>query len=288
MSRTPLSRRAFAAHTLGFAGATILAAACRPLVGAREGDPVGDDDPDDDSAATLTPDGWAVGGTAGMGGDYPDPFTEDVATACALTCAMTRGPCYAATLERQDISEGYPGLPVRLALRVVDATCRPVAGAVVDIWHTSAAGLYSGDDAIDMCTRGDADAASHRYFRGTQSTDASGRVDFDTVLPGWYRGRTVHIHFAVRRGADEYVVSQLVFDDALVAAVTTRHPDYAERGAPDTWNTTDAIVRVAVQEALLTTALQPDGALLASKTLVIRSSLEEEPCVYGDGDEMPP
>lgn len=284
MSRQVLSRRTFAAHSLQFVGVTALAAACRPL-----GQPVvGARDPEGDAVTTgLTEDGWAVGGTAAMRGEYPDPFVDDGAAACVLTCAMTRGPCYAETIERQDISEGYPGLPVRLALRVVDTECRPVAGAAVDIWHTSTAGLYSGEDAVDMCTRGDADAQAHRFFRGVQTTDADGRVAFDTVVPGWYRGRTVHIHFSVRRDTDEYVVAQLVFDDALIDAITTRHPDYAQRGEPDTWNVSDFVVQDAIAEAELATELQPDGALLAWKTLVIRSSLAETLCEHGRGPDIP-
>jgi protocatechuate 3,4-dioxygenase beta subunit len=272
-----LSRRAFAVHTLGLAGAATFAAACRPLgplLASTGGAP--------DVPADTDPDAWATGGTASMSGDYPDPFTDAAATTCALTCAMTRGPCDAATIERRDVSEGYPGLPVRLALRVVDTACRPVAGAAVDIWHTSTAGLYSGDDTAQMCTRGDADAESHRFFRGVQTTDAAGRVDFDTIVPGWYHRRAVHIHFRVRRGAEDYVVSQLVFDDALVQAITTKHPDYAARGAPDTWNVTDSIVQDAVAEASLATTLQPDGALLAWKTIVIRASLDEPLCDHGD------
>lgn len=280
MYKKSLSRRTFGAQTMDVVGSAVVAAACRPL-GVLPG-PGGQKNP------AIDPEKWASGGTASMQGEYLDPFTDAVPAACSLTCAMTRGPCYAETLERRDISEGYPGLPVRLALRVVDPACQPVAGAAVDIWHTSAAGLYSGPDAIDMCTRNDADAESHRFFRGVQITDENGRVDFDTIVPGWYSGRTVHFHFSVRRGADEYVVAQLVFDDPLIEAVTTMHPDYAARGAPDTWNDTDLIVHDAIERVLLATALQPDGALLAWKTLVIRSSLDESLCDRDEGaPEMP-
>lgn len=231
-----------------------------------------------DSADTSGPDGWASGGTASMSGDYPDPFDGETATSCALFCELTKGPCYAETMERKDISEGYPGLPMRLALRVVTEDCLPVAGATVDIWHNAASGLYSGEDAATMCTSGDEDAVSHRFFRGTQTTDGEGRVDFDSCLPGWYRGRAVHIHFTVRIGEDEYVTSQLAFDQELVDEITTTHPDYADRGAPDTTNSEDGILSSNLANFLVSTERMSDGALLAWKTIVIRSSLDEEPC----------
>jgi protocatechuate 3,4-dioxygenase beta subunit len=222
--------------------------------------------------------GWASGGTASMVGPYPDPFVEDPSS-CELFCAMTLGPCYAGTLERQDVSEGYPGLPVRLALRVVDETCAPVPNAVVDIWHTRNSGLYSGPDAIDFCTTGDADARTHRYFRGTQTSGESGRVDFDTCYPGWYPGRTIHIHFQVRLGASEYVTSQLYFPQVLSDEIFASHVDYAGFGAADTTNATDSVLRgITPDPYLLEWARMPDGAMLAYKVLVIRSSLASPLC----------
>lgn len=220
--------------------------------------------------------GFASGGTASMSGDYPDPFTGDLGAACALTCSLTLGPCYAQTIARKDVSEGYPGLPVRLAFLVVNEACEPVEGASVDIWHTGISGHYSGSDASDFCTGGDADAKAHRYFRGVQTTDAEGRVDFDTCYPGWYSGRAIHIHFTVRVGAVEYVTSQVFYPDALTAKVFAEHPDYQEFGQPNTTNATDGIF--GGEEYILSTELQPDGALLAWKVLVVRSSLASPLC----------
>ncbi|WP_426752119.1 hypothetical protein [Myxococcus sp. Y35] len=47
--------------------------------------------------------------------------------------------------------------------------------------------------ASDFCTSGDAEARAARWFRGVQTTDANGRVNFDTCFPGWYSSRTIHI-----------------------------------------------------------------------------------------------
>lgn len=223
------------------------------------------------------PSTWLSGGTDGMSGNYDDPFTG--AAACALTCVTTEGPCDAQSPVRQDISEGYPGLPLRLALKIVDTDCEPISGAVVDVWHCRNTGLYSGSDAIDFCTDGDSDARSHRYFRGTQTTDSEGRVDFDSCYPGWYSSRTIHIHFRVRVNDEEYVVSQIVFPDALNKSICENHPDYSDRGAPDTLNTGDTVIPADdVDTYVLNTQLQSDGAMLAYKTLTIRSSLSESVC----------
>jgi len=242
----------------------------------------------DSGANDTTVVAWLSGGTAGMSGDYPDPF-DAAGETCALFCAMTLGPCHAETVERRDISEGYPGLPVRLALQVVDETCAPIPNALVDVWHTRNTGLYSGPDAFIFCTLDDADAASHRYFRGVQRTDAAGRVDFDTCLPGWYIGRAIHIHFRVLLGEDAHVVSQLFFSQALTEEICGSHIEYASRGLPDTTNDDDPVLAGAlVDPYLLSWSKQPDGAMLAWKRLVIRSSPATTLCSVDDEVDGPP
>lgn len=238
---------------------------------------------------------WASGGTASMTAKdcYPDPFAAGV-TACALLCETTEGPCTADTLERQDVSEGLGGLPVRLALKIVTAdTCEPVADAFVEIWHTQRTGVYSGQTPSGMmCYGDDPDAVNYLYFRGSQTTDAQGRVDFDTCYPGWYSGRTVHIHFRVIVGGTEHLTSQLFFDDALSQEIFASHPEYAEFGQPDTTNATDNIIGGESDQTpyVLDTARMADGAMLASKVIAIRSSTDEALCATqgGGGPGGPP
>jgi protocatechuate 3,4-dioxygenase beta subunit len=272
---------------------------------------------------------FATGGTAALAASYPDPFATSLGEACTLTCFSTLGPCYASTVERKDISEGYPGLPVRLSLLVIDASCTPLPGVSVDIWHTRNSGLYSGNDtglnapafgapgaAGDAgappgpgtpppgapagsdagpggppggfsCTLEDEDAKTHRFFRGVQTTDARGRVDFDTCYPGWYPGRALHIHFTVRRNGQEYVTSQLYYPEDLTTEVLGSHPDYQSFGQPNTTNSTDSIFQGAAE--VLEVQRQSDGALLAYKTLVLRSALTEELCGSDfPGGPLPP
>ena len=250
--------------------------------------------PGDTDAGTTEPGVWATGGTAAMtaAASYPDPFAAGIGTVCNLTCESTLGPCYATTVERKDISEGHDGLPVRLAFLVVDETCKPIPGATVDIWHAAPEGLYSGEDASDFCTSGDAVARAGRWFRGVQTTDANGRADFDTCFPGWYSSRTVHIHFTVRINGSEFVTSQLFFDDTLNDDIINHQPLYNARGARDTTNANDNVVSAeSVGNYLFTTQRLADGAMLAAKTLVIRSSLANAQCSIpggGGGGGGPP
>lgn len=226
-----------------------------------------------ETGACATIEGWASGGTASMCGNYPDPFTRGLGPTCELTCAATLGPCYAQTIERKDISEGQPGLPVRLALKIVDVDCNPVADAEVDIWHTSADGYYSGDDASAMCTLGNPAAEAARWMRGVQITDAEGRVDFDTCFPGWYSGRTIHIHVQIRVGGNEMVTSQLFFEDTLADEIVASEPIYSDRGPRDTTNTNDNVIGGGdIDNVVLQTERQSDGAMLAWRALVLRSS----------------
>lgn len=213
---------------------------------------------------------WASGGTASMTdkATYPDPFTDPLGSACPIFESATLGPCYAQTLDREDISEGYTGLPVRLALLVVDGDCNPIPDAIVDIWHTSNSGLYSGDDASTFCTKSDPDATSHRYFRGYQTTDAEGKVFFDTVFPGWYTGRAIHIHFQVRVGNVTYLTSQLFFPAAIITELFSSHPDYQAFGQPDTSNAQDGI---HFADGELEFSKMTDGAMLAWKVISAQS-----------------
>lgn len=234
----------------------------------------------------IAADAWATGGTAAMTAQacYPDPFAADV-NACTLLCMTTAGPCTADTPDRQDVSEGFGGLPVRLALLVVDAdTCQPVADARVEIWHTQRTGVYSGGTPNPQTCHGpDPDAANHRYFRGTQTSGADGRVDFDTCFPGWYGGRALHIHFRVLLGNNTHVTSQLFFDDAITEEIFASHPEYIEFGQPDTHNDDDNVIdgEADITPYILDIARMPDGAMLASKVLTIRSSLGDAACILG-------
>jgi protocatechuate 3,4-dioxygenase beta subunit len=238
---------------------------------------------------------WAAGGTAAMTGkgSYPDPFVAAGAS-CALLCETTEGPCTADTAEREDVSEGMSGLPVRLLLRVVDGDCQPVVGARVLIWHTQRTGVYSGvTPSGSFCYGDDPEAEQHLYFRGNQLTDGEGVAAFDTCFPGWYSGRMPHIHVQVLLGEDLYLTTQVVFEDALCAEVYSTHEEYVEFGQADTTAATDTVLGGVddVSPYTLETERMDDGAMLAWKTIAVRSSLSEATCATeggGGGGGAPP
>lgn len=273
----------------GHANDTSAGSASGSSGGGVTGEESGTTDAVDESGSTGTPvdcdpaDAWATGGTAAMTAQdcYPDPFAGGVPS-CMLFCASTPGPCTSDIVDRQDVSEGYGGLPVRLALKLVTADdCAPIEGALVDIWHTQRVGIYSGvTPGGDFCNAGDASATAELYFRGRQTTDAQGRVDFDTCFPGWYTGRAIHIHFRVVIDGSQYLVSQLFFDDRLNDEIFTTHPEYSEFGTPDTLNTTDGVIGGVpdLGPYLLDTARMADGAMLASKVIGIRPSTDDPLC----------
>ena len=229
---------------------------------------------------------WATGGTASMTGkaSYPNPFASGPSSKCALTCEVMLGPCYSSqSVEIQDISYGYAGLPMRLYLQVLDESCKPVTGALIDVWHVSPVGKYSGNDptneSVAFCTGNDSDFTSHLYFRGKQTTDASGVVFFDTCFPGWYSGRAIHIHLVISINDQKYLTTQLFFPDALDDELVGTQPLYKDRGPADTTNQTDgAISASAVADYEVQYSKMADGAMLAWKTLVLRSSLANPSC----------
>src|SRR5262249_1492330 len=153
-----------------------------------------------------------------------------------------------------------PGLPTRLEFLLLDSACKPLSNATIEIWHCSTAGLYSGNDSVQMCTSGNAQALAARWFRGIRTADANGRGPFDTCFPGWYHGRPVHIHFTVVHDGTSTKTSQLFFADALKDDIFTHQPDYAPRGLEDTTNAKDGIYRGSgmADAAQMSTAKQSD------------------------------
>ena len=233
---------------------------------------------DSSTTDTGTVDGWATGGTAAMvaSASYPDPF-ESGSSTCAVQCTTTIGPCHTTSPERQDVSDGWDGLPVRLAIKLVgEDGCSPLEDTIVEIWHTNYHGIYSGNIA-SMCNSEAEDRAAE-YFRGYQRTDADGRVNFDTVFPGWYSGRAVHIHFRVQTGtyaasdsADAEVISQLFFPEELTASIFGDEPLYSDYGQPDTSLASDNVIggEDDMTPYIVDYARMSDGAMLASKTVTV-------------------
>lgn len=157
-----------------------------------------------------------------------------------LTAQTTEGPYYLdLALERQDITEGLDGVPLEVRFTVCDAAGRPLPKLRVDLWHCDAQGRYSG-----FGEQGDDRSLSFEgktFLRGSQRTDREGAVFFRSVYPGWYAGRTTHIHFKVINGARAVLTSQFFLPDALSEFLYTQVSPYQRSRLRDTLNSADGI-----------------------------------------------
>ncbi len=206
---------------------------------------------------------------------FPPPFSDQLSSqqmasstnkTCTLTPSLieeegtpqqTEGPYFVAGMpNRSDIhsdpSDGsvQQGIPLHLVIHVYKindkgnnstpaaaVSCMPFSGIQVDIWHTNPQGLYSGISQIG--TEG------KTYLRGYQITDKNGTVKFDTIYPGWYQGRAIHIHIMVRAfdgGANEtfHWTSQMYLNNSINEKVHTQIP-YSKHGLPPMTNEQDGI-----------------------------------------------
>ena len=146
------------------------------------------------SAGTLASVALYACGADGDEATKPSAGTGKTVPDCVLTPEQDEGPFYIDLARvRRDIVEDRHGVPLALALTVVDAnTCEPIRDAAVDIWHCDALGVYSGEPSEG--------SAGTTYLRGIQLTDAKGQAQFTTIYPGQYPGRTTHIHLKVHLG----------------------------------------------------------------------------------------
>ncbi|WP_137723111.1 intradiol ring-cleavage dioxygenase [Prescottella subtropica] len=245
-------------------------------------------------AASSPPSGPAVPTTVVPSDiEPPLPALLDDAPRCVLAPEQTQGPYwFDVDSIRRDIREDRPGLRLDLALRVQDVTAcgpdgsaPPVAGAVVEIWHCDAGGVYSGYEAGSVAANTGSAAGGGAssivtmsdgsyslddgqlpttddgtYLRGAQVTDGNGIAQFTTIFPGWYTGRTVHVHVKVHIDRRTVLTSQLYVDDSLSDDIFATTAPYTDHPGRNTRNDTDLIFD---ESALLAVSRQPDRVLAA-------------------------
>jgi protocatechuate 3,4-dioxygenase beta subunit len=195
----------------------------------------------------------------------PEPVSSDVADLLAGTAVVCRqwaeqleGPYRRDTQPlRRDLVEDRQGAPLRLGLYLADADGQPLTDGEIEVWHCDAFGRYSGypppvDDGPPV---NEANAPRVEYLpdqtflRGRQPPDAAGAVEFVTIYPGWYPGRTVHIHLMAHT-TDRTYTSQLYFPERITDAVFERTP-YRDRPGRDTTNASDEIFPTGGEPAVL-------------------------------------
>jgi protocatechuate 3,4-dioxygenase beta subunit len=229
----------------------------------------------------------AVNAFAGESAPSASTGTEACYT---LTSETTEGPYYIdADKIRRNVTEGQPGIPLSLKLKVIDVdTCKPLKNAAIDIWQCSATGVYSGYESVGNGGGGGGPTSAptgtptarptdgtggggggghveptddERYLRGTGKTDRNGYVTFESIFPGWYEGRCVHIHVKVHvdgtwtdagyEGGHTCHTGQLFFSEESVLA-TAELPPYS----------TNTIVRTTLSEDRFYPQNGAEGGLL--------------------------
>jgi protocatechuate 3,4-dioxygenase beta subunit len=192
---------------------------------------------------------------------------QAVATpACVVKPQQTEGPYFVdEKLNRSDIrsdpTDGLlkPGVPLRLVFQVSQASrnvCTPLKDAVIDVWHCDAEGAYSDVQDRSFSTAG------KKFLRGYQVTNANGAAEFVTIYPGWYPGRTVHIHFKIRTHSAAQpgyeFTSQLYFEDVITDLVHAQAP-YVAKGQRTQKNDQDGIFREGGEQLMLQLTQSAEG-----------------------------
>jgi protocatechuate 3,4-dioxygenase beta subunit len=195
----------------------------------------------------------ASGSAAGSGGMGSTGTTTLDMLQCIVTPAMDEGPFFVEEqqLDRSNLIMGETdpavamATPLRLVMgiyKVDGMMCMPMPNVQVDIWQANAIGVYS-DVASGVVQS--VDTRGKKFLRGYQKTDAQGKVAFDTIYPGWYMSRTIHVHFKLRmpgsgNAAYEFT-SQMYFDEAINAMVLSKGPYTNRTGTRSVLNEQDHI-----------------------------------------------
>jgi protocatechuate 3,4-dioxygenase beta subunit len=213
--------------------------------------------------ATVTPSGTA---TAIPSATPTVTATPSAVPTCIVRPEQTEGPYFIdEQLNRSDIrldpTDGSirEGVLLHLRFNVTQITtnaCTFLQGVYVDIWHCDAVGDYAGVGT----------QVGRKFLRGYQVTNALGAVEFLTIYPGWYPGRTVHIHFKIRTELNSTgydFTSQLYFDDTLTDQVFLQEP-YVGEGVRDTRNNNDGIYQNGGSQLLLDCTADGSGGYRAT------------------------
>ncbi len=216
---------------------------------------------------------------------------------CTLTAEQEVGPYYIDFEKvRQEITEGHPGLPLRLQIALVDSkSCAPLPSAALDIWHCDASGVYSGftasspDGPPPFRGRGGPSGPggpppmrqtdATRFLRGVQVTDKKGMVEFATLYPGWYSGRAIHIHMKVHLGGRDtngtysggHVshTGQLFFPEEITEQVAKMSPYVKRANVHRTTQAEDGIFNSQHGAASMVKLERLDEGFLATVTLAV-------------------
>jgi len=171
-------------------------------------------------------------------------------TSCTVTPEGEEGPYFvddsATGFARSDIRSNLDGtntqsgIPLTLSIYAYDSenSCAAMANVQIDIWHCNGSGIYSAEDVEDT--------TGETWLRGYQITDANGLASFKTIVPGWYAGRTTHIHLRLRSTYDSTTTggtntTQLFLLQDVIDTINTTISPYSAEGTNPTTNASDHV-----------------------------------------------
>ena len=194
-----------------------------------------------------------------------EDFTADAS--CKTLPDSFEGPYFNCVAPSgKTIAEGLPGTPLTVALRIHDHSCARLPGAVVDIWACDANGRYSGYSADpDVIVRPSGHVTpdlESRFCRGVFATDADGIAEFETVYPGFYAGRAVHIHFKVHQGNRQFLTNQAHLPEDINAKIMATAPYNGPRLITRRPNDDESRLRIPTMRVI-----EKAGRLLATITV---------------------
>jgi hypothetical protein len=153
--------------------------------------------------------------TSGSGSGSGTSGSGTGGTNCTVVPTETEGPYPThspSSYVRSDIRDGRTGVPMTMNITIQNTnnSCAALAGAIVDIWHCDKDGNYSEYSSFSTV----------HFLRGRQVANASGVVTFTTIFPGWYNGRSTHLHVHIYNAAGTSLkITQISFAEGSGSAV---------------------------------------------------------------------
>ena len=198
---------------------------------------------------------------------YTEGTSETVLFTSNSTCVLNpegeTGPYYVkGEYIRSDLRDSQTGVDIVIDGQFLDVeTCEPITNLWWDIWNCNATGIYSGLIATGNGNTDDTSNLNKTFLRGIQETDSDGVIQFQTVFPGHYSGRTTHHHMVAHLNATVLTnntltggtvahVGQAFWDQDLIYAVEATYP----YNTNDITITTNADDRVFATETASTTS----------------------------------
>lgn len=249
----------------------------------------GSGDTEADASGTTTGSGTTSGSGSGSG-----TSTGSTSTTCSVVPDETAGPYPAdgstasnnsynvlalSGIVRSDIrssigsSTPVSGVPLTISITLTnastDASCAPLSGYAIYLWHCSQDGNYSVYTTNNI---------ADNYLRGLQTTDANGTVTFTTVVPGCYAGRMPHMHLeiyanlaAASNGRNSIKTTQLAFPTATLSSIYNANAGYSAsiRNLASITFATDNVFSDGTELEMTTLQANADGGYAASITVSI-------------------